>query len=128
VRVAGEANRAATGAGAEAAASAARGGLEIVEQAASSVGELPRQIAQRSAESAAKLVQAFMDLAREQGRQNLEMLTTVSQAVRWDQLLDAHGAFLQASLERMAVFNRRYLEITQEVMRPAVPDRRDRAA
>jgi hypothetical protein len=124
-----EVARTAMSAGAQATSSVTRGGLQMVERATSTVSEAQRRAAQRSTESAAELVQVFMDLAREQSRQNLEMLTTLTQAVRWDQLLDAHSAFLRASLERMAEFNRRYLEITQTVMASATArDQRDRVA
>jgi hypothetical protein len=131
VRGGAEVARTAVSAGAEAASNAARSGLKVVERATSSVSEAQRQVTQQSTESASELVQVFVDLTSEQSRQNLLMLTRLTQVVRWDQLLEAQSAFLHASLERLATFNRRYLEITQGMLRlasAAARDRHDRAA
>jgi hypothetical protein len=126
-----EATQAAVSAGAETATRAARGGLQVVRQAADTAGEAQRLVVQRSAESTSALSQALLDLVQEQSRHNLETLTALTRAVRWDEILQAQSAFLQASLERMAAFSRRYAEVTQAVLTSASPagrDRRDRAA
>jgi hypothetical protein len=117
---------------AQAGAGAMRSGLQVVQRAADTAGEAQRETAQRSAEGTAELGQAWMELVQQQGRQNVQTLTALTRAVRWDEVLQAQGEFLRASVERMAQFTQRWLETSRSVMGSATAaaarDRRDRAA
>jgi hypothetical protein len=117
---------------AQAGAGAMRSGLQVVQRAAEATGEAQRETAQRSAEGTAELGQAWMELVQQQGRQNVQTLTALTRAVRWDEVLQAQGEFLRASVERMAQFTQRWLETSRSVMGSATAaaarDRRDRAA
>jgi Helix-hairpin-helix motif len=110
----------------QAGAGAMRSGLQVVQRSAGVAGEAQREVAQRSAERTAELGQALMELVNEQGRQNLQALTALSRAVRWDEVLQVQGELMRASVERMAEFTQRYLEATRSVMTAAAEATRDR--
>jgi hypothetical protein len=132
VRVATATTPNASGAGSRATTNTTRRSLKMVQRAADTTGEIQREAAQPSAEGASELGQELVALVNEQGRQNLDMLAAVVRAVRWDEVIQAQGEFVCASLERITEFNQRYLEmVTRAVM--AVPssvgsDQRDEAA
>ena len=114
----------------QAATRAARRDLPRVQRAADTTGEVQRAMVQQLAASTSELSQILMDVAKEQNRHNLETLTALTRAVRWDEILQAQSAFLRISLERMAAFGRCYAEVTQAVLTSASragQDRRDRA-
>jgi hypothetical protein len=117
---------------AQAGAGAMRSGLQVVQRAAYAAGEAQRETAQRSADGTAELGQAWMELVQQQSRHNVQTLTALTGAVRWDEVLRAQGEFLRASVERMAQFTQRWLETSGSVMGSATAaaarDRRDRAA
>jgi hypothetical protein len=116
---------------AQAGAGAMRSGLQVVQRAADTAGEVQRETAQRSAEGTAELGQAWMELVQQQSRHNVQTLTALTGAVRWDEVLRAQGEFVRASVERMAQFTQRWLETSRSVMSSATAaarDRRDRAA
>ncbi|HEX6014535.1 MAG TPA: helix-hairpin-helix domain-containing protein [Geminicoccaceae bacterium] len=117
---------------AQSGAGAMRSGLQVVQHAADAVGEAQRETAQRSAEGTAELGQAWMELVQQQSRHNVQTLTALTRAVRWDEVLRAQGEFLRASVERIAQFTQRWLETSRSVMGSATAaaarDRRDRAA
>jgi hypothetical protein len=104
-----------TTAGAEAGAEAARSGLQVVHRTADAAGEATR----RSAEGTAELGQALAELVQEQARHNAATLRELSEAVDWPRLFQIQSEFLHASLERMAVLARRYLEANQAVLTAA---------
>jgi hypothetical protein len=131
VRGGAEAQQATVRTSIQAATRAARRDLEMVQRTADTTGEVQRAMVQRSAASTSELSQVLMDLVKEQSRHNLETLTALTRAVRWDEILQAQSEFLRVSLERMAEFGRRYVEVTQAVLTSAsraAQDRRDRAA
>jgi hypothetical protein len=117
---------------AQAGAGAMRSGLQVVQRAADAAGKAQRETAQRSAEGTAELGQALMELVQQQSRQNVQTLTALTRAVRWDEVLQAQGEFVRASVERMAQFTQRWLETSRSVIGSATAaaarDRRDRAA
>jgi hypothetical protein len=104
----------------------AYGGLEAAWRAIGAVGEVQREAARRSAEGAAEVGRALMDVVQEQVRHNLEALTAPTGAVDrdraagtvvdWDRVLRIQGEFLRASAQRSARLAERYLEVTQAVM------------
>ena len=115
----------------QAAPRAARRDLPMVQRAADTTGEVQRAMVQQLAASTSELSQILMDVAKEQNRHNLETLTALTRAVRWDEILQAQSAFLRVSLERMAEVGRCYAEMTQAVLTSASragQDRRERAA
>jgi hypothetical protein len=105
--------------------------LRVVQRTADTAGGIQRQAAPPS-EGASELGQGLVALVNEQGRQNLDMLAAVVRTVRWDEMIQAQSEFVRASLERLAEFNRRYLEVvTRAVMTgpsSVGSDRRDEAA
>jgi competence ComEA-like helix-hairpin-helix protein len=120
----------ATRAGAEAAASAARGDLEAAQRAIGAVGEVQRAVAQRSTEGMAEVGRALMDLTHEQTTHSLDTLTALTstvdwnratQAVDWDQVFQIQGEFLRASVGRSVQLTRCYIEAIQAVMAAAAP-------
>jgi hypothetical protein len=115
----------------QAAPRAARRDLPMVQRAADTTGEVQRAMVQQLAASTSELSQILLDVVKEQNRHNLETLTALTRAVRWDEILQAQSAFLRVSLERMAAFGRCYAEVTQAVLTSASragQDRRERAA
>jgi DNA-binding FrmR family transcriptional regulator len=115
----------------KAAPRAARRDLPMVQRAADTTGEVQRAIVQQLAASTSELSQILMDVVKEQNRHNLETLTALTRAVRWDEILQAQSAFLRVSLERMAEVGRCYAEMSQAVLTSASragQDRRERAA
>ena len=115
----------------QAAPRAARRDLPRVQRAADTTGEVQRAMVQQLAASTSELSQILMDVVKEQNRHNLETLTALTRAVRWDEILQAQSAFLRVSLERMAEVGRCYAEMTQAVLTSASragQDRRERAA
>ena len=95
-----------------------------VQRAAGAVAEVERAVAHRSAEGTTQLGRAFLELADEQTRHNLETLKALSgtvdwtrfaKAVDWDQVFQIQRAYLRASLERTARLTRSYLEAGQAV-------------
>jgi hypothetical protein len=83
------------------------------------VAEVEQESVRRVAEGTTELSQVFADLVQEQTRQNIEALTALSRAVDWERILQVQGEFLRASLERTALFTRRYFEVSQAVMTSA---------
>ena len=115
----------------QAAPRAARRDRAMVQRAADTTGEVQRAMVQQLAASTSELSQILMDVVKEQNRHNLETLTALTRAVRWDEILQAQSAFLRVSLERMAEVGRCYAEMTQAVLTSASragQDRRERAA
>jgi hypothetical protein len=102
----------------------ARRGLQVVQRTA----EMEREVAHQTAEGSARFGRAFLDLANEQSRHNLETLEALSgavdwnrfaKAVNWDQVFQIQRAYLRASLERTARLTQSYLKISQAVMTSA---------
>jgi hypothetical protein len=109
---------------------AARRGLPMVQRAADTTGEVQPAMVHQLAASTSALGQILLDMVKEQNRHNLETLTALTRAVRWDEILQVQSAFPRVSLERMAEVGRCYAEITQAVLTSASKagqDRRDRA-
>ena len=100
-------------AGVRTASTVAREGTEIVRKVFGSAAESEREVVGRSAEGAAELGRLWVDLLGEQTRHNLEVATALGRAVRWDEVVEAQGEFVRASLERVGELNRRYLEIVR---------------
>jgi hypothetical protein len=61
----------------------------------------------------AELGRLWMDLFNEQSRHNLEVMTALGRAVRWDELLEIQAGFFHVSLERWSQLNGRWLEIVR---------------
>jgi hypothetical protein len=99
--------------GVRTASTVAREGTEIVRKVFGSAAESEREVVGRSAEGAAELGRLWVDLLGEQTRHNLEVATALGRAVRWDEVVEAQGEFVRASLERVGELNRRYLEIVR---------------
>jgi len=106
------------------AAEVARGTAERAEDAARHDAES----AQRAAAGTTELGRAFVELASEQARHNLETLkaltgavdwSRVVKAVDWQQVLQIQGAYLRASVERATRLNRHYLQASQALMTSA---------
>lgn len=102
----------------------ARRGLQVVQRTA----EMEREVAHQTAEGTARFGRAFLDLANEQSRHNLETFEALSGAVDWNrfamvvdwgQVFQIQRAYLRASLERTARLTQRYLKISQAVMTSA---------
>jgi competence ComEA-like helix-hairpin-helix protein len=100
---------------------------------AEAVGEVQREALGGAAEGASELGRLFLDLVREQARQNLEVATALGRAFDWEEVARAQTEFVRASLERVNELNRRYLEVVQSMVAattaaaPAVGEReRDR--
>jgi competence protein ComEA len=103
--------------GARAASTVAREGTEIVRKVFGAAAE--REVAGRSAEGVAELGRLWVDLLGKQTRHNLEVATALGRAVRWDEVVQAQGEFVRASVGRLGELNRRYLEIVQSMMEAA---------
>lgn len=102
--------------------------VRAVPRAAEATGEAARAATHRSAEGAAELGQALVELVQAQTRQNLETWTALAGAVDWDRLvkavdwdrvLEIQHAYLQASVERLGGLTQRYLELTQAAVAAA---------
>jgi hypothetical protein len=104
----------AAGRAADSAARAARAGLEAVRRTASA--EAGREALGRSAEGASELGRLFLDLVREQARQNMEVATALGRAFDWEQAAQVQTEFVRASFERVGELNRRYLEVVQSMV------------
>jgi hypothetical protein len=91
-------------------------GLQVVQETAGAVRELPREVARRSTEGTAEIGRTLLSLAHEQIRQNLSILWALTAAVDWDRVVQIQGEFLRGSLDRSAQLTQRYLEVTQAVM------------
>jgi len=97
-----------------------------VQRAAGAVAEVEREVAHQAAAGTTKLGRAFIELANEQTRHNLETLQALSgavdwtrfakAAVDWDRVFEIQRAYLRASLERAARLTQSYLEISQAVV------------
>jgi hypothetical protein len=125
-----DAAREAASAGAQATANVARGGLQLLQRTVEAVDEVEREVVDRSTQGVTQLSELFVDLIGTQSRHNVETLAALTRAMRYDALIQIQSDFLRASMERMAEFSRRYLEMTQQVMTAAAAtpdrDRRDR--
>jgi hypothetical protein len=125
-----DAAREAASAGAQATANVARGGLQLLQHTVEAVDEVEREVVDRSTQGVTQLSELFVDLIGTQSRHNVETLAALTRAMRYDALIQIQSDFLRASMERMAEFSRRYLEMTQQVMTAAAAtpdrDRRDR--
>lgn len=106
----------AAGRAADSAAWAARAGLEAVRRTAVVEAEAGREVLGRSAEGASELGRLFLELVREQARQNMEVATALGRAFDWEQAARAQTEFVRASLERVGELNRRYLELVQSMV------------
>jgi hypothetical protein len=113
-----------------------RGTAEAARGAAEVSSEMQREAMHRSAEGAAELGRALVDLVQEQTRHNLEIWTALAGAVDWERVTTAvdwerfyriQHEHLRASLERSAELARRYLEVGQAVLTTAVDATRDQA-
>jgi hypothetical protein len=100
-------------------------GLQLVQGTAGAARELPREVARRSTEGTAEIGRTILNLAHEQSRQNLQILSALIaaidwdkavQAVDWERVIQLQGELLHGSLDRSAQLTRRYLEVTQTVM------------
>ena len=100
-------------------------GLEVVQRTTGALGEVQREVAQRSAEHTAELGRVFVDLLQEQTQHNLRTFAALTGAVDWDQVAKAidweqvtriQSEYLRVSLERGTQLVRRYLEVTQAVV------------
>ena len=100
-------------------------GLQVVQTMAASLGELQREVAQRSAEQAAELGRTLLAAAYEQSQYNTNLLKALaeavdsskaSKAVDWNRVVQLQCEFLRANLERSAQLTQHWLEITQAVM------------
>jgi hypothetical protein len=103
----------------------ARHGLHVVQRTNDALGEVQREVAQRSAEHTAELGRVFVDLLQEQTQHNMRTFAALTGAVDWDQVAKAvdweqvtkiQSEYLRVSLERTAQLARRYLEISQAVV------------
>ena len=96
----------------------------------STPGRGQREVTLQSAEGAAELGQALLDLLQEQARHNLEILTAFARRSTGIGGFRIQTEYLRASLERMAGLNQRYLEAAQAVMTAAdvTQDRAEKAA
>jgi hypothetical protein len=103
----------------------ARHGLHVVQRTTDALGEVQREVAQRSAEHTAELGRVFVDLLQEQTRRNLETFQALAGAVDWEQVAKAvdwdrvariQSEYLRVSLERGAQLAQRYLEAAQAVV------------
>src|SRR5688500_5458490 len=63
----------------------ARGGLRAVQRTGGALLEVESAVARRSAEGTAEFGQALTDLLKEQTQHNLKTLTSLTEAVDWDQ-------------------------------------------
>ena len=63
--------------------------FQVIQRTANAVGEVHREMAQRSAEHTAELGRVLVDLLQEQTRYNLETLSALTGAVDWDQVAKA---------------------------------------
>ena len=102
--------------GARVASATAREGVGIVREVFGAAAETEREVVGRAAENAAELGRLWVDLLGEQTRHNLEVATALGRAVRWDEVAQAQGEFVRASLERLQELNRRHLEIVRGMM------------
>ena len=84
---------AATAAGSRAALSAAKGGLELVQQTTGAMGGVQREIARQSVEGMAELGKLFANLLDEQLQHNVRVAMTLSRAmnVNWDEIVRAQS-------------------------------------
>jgi phasin family protein len=121
-----DAAREAASAGAQAATNVARGGLQLLQRTADVVDEAERDVLDRSTKGVTQLSELFVDLIGAQSRHNVETLAALTRAVRYDALIQIQSDFLRASMERMAEFSRRYMEMTQQVMSSATAATQDR--
>jgi hypothetical protein len=108
------------------ASTAAREGTKIVRRVFDDAAETERETISRSTEGVAELGRLWVDLLGEQTRHYVQVAAALSQAVRWDEVAQAQGEFVRASLERLQELNRRYLEIVRGMME-AVPAAAERA-
>ena len=100
-------------------------GLQVVQETADAVRELPRKVARQSTEGTAEIGRTLLSLTHEQTRQNLDLMWALTaavdwnkavKAVDWDRVIQIQGEFLRANLDRSAQLTQRYLEVTQAVM------------
>jgi hypothetical protein len=103
-------------ASARTAAVAAGEGVGAARRVFTAAAETEREVVGRSAEGAAELGRLWVDLLGEQTRHNLEVVTALGRAVRWDEVVQAQSEFVRVSLERLHELNRRYLEIVRGMM------------
>jgi competence protein ComEA len=115
-----EVGQGAAKAGAEVASTVARDGLQLVQRTAGAMSELQRETTHQSAEGTAELSKLWVELLREQTRQNLAVVTALSKAVNWEEVVRTQSEYMSASLERMNQLNSRYLEIVRTVMAASV--------
>jgi hypothetical protein len=103
----------------------ARHGLHVVQRTTNALGEVQREVAQRSAEHTAELGRVLVDLLQQQTQHNLKTLSALTSAVDWDQVAKAidwdrvvriQSDYLRVSLERGTQLTQRYLELGQAVI------------
>ena len=93
---------------AERSADAARQDLQVIQRAAGAAGEIQREVAHRSAEKTAALGRVLVDLTVTQTRENLETLSKLSGAVDWEQVAKA------VDLDRVFQIQSAYLRVSLE--------------
>jgi hypothetical protein len=86
-----------------------------VQRTTDALGEVQREVAQRSAEHTAELGRVFVNLLQEQTQHNLKTFAALTSAVDWDQVTRIQSEYLRVSLERTAQLAQRYFEVTQAV-------------
>jgi hypothetical protein len=108
-----------------------------VQRAAGAAAEEEREVAHQAAAGTTKLGRAFIELANEQTRHNLETLKALSgavdwtrfaKAVDWSRVFEIQRAYLRVSLERTARLTQRYLEVGQAVVTTSAADAAQRPA
>lgn len=109
--------------------SIARFGVQEVRDARAAGIETTAEVTRRWADSAAELGRMLVDLVQEQTRYNFEVLTRLTQATDWSQILRIQSEYLRVSLQRGAQLTQRYLEVfrTGTGMAAAANTTRDRA-
>jgi hypothetical protein len=99
---------------------AARRGVHVIQRTAGAASEVQREVAHRSADATADLVQVLVDLINEQTRHNVQIFHALTQTVDWGQAAQLQSEFLRTSLKRTGQFTRRYFEVSQAVMTSAL--------
>ena len=77
-------------------------GAEVVRRVFGAAAETEREVAGRAVQGAGELGRLWVDLLGEQARHNLEVMAPMlTQAVRWDEVVEAQAEFVRVSLERL---------------------------
>jgi len=122
-----EVGRDAATAGAQAASSATRTGLQLVQRTAGSTAHVQRDTMRQSAEGTAELGKLYTDLLKEQTQHSVQVVQAFGKVFNWNEAVQVQSDFMRASFERMTQLNSRYMEIVQAVMTSAVSGTKDKA-